>query len=260
MNENYGELEINLRDLISVVLKRWWLILLATLLGGVILFGYASATYVPTYKSTAKMYVNNVSSDSSGNKVTTSQGDLIASKALVDTYCEILRSRRTLETVIAEAGLDYSYEQLLSMLSCGSVNETEVFYISIVSEDCIEAKEIVNTIVKVLPDKITGIIDGSSVRTVDSADNGVKLSSGIALKTVLGAAIALILACAFFFVYDVIINDTLQSDEWLTDIYDEEIPLLAVIPDVNYSSNKRYGNNRYYKHNYESETANGKVK
>ena len=260
MNENYGEIEINLRDLISVVLKRWWLILIATLLGGIILFGYASVTYVPTYKSTAKMYVNNISSDSSGNKVTTSQSDLNASKALVDTYCEIIRSRRTLETVIEEAGLAYSYDELLLMLSCGSVNGTEVFYISIVSDDKVEAQEIVNTIVKVLPDKITGILEGSSVRTVDSADDGILLSSGIALKTVIGAAVAMILACAFFFVYDVIINDTLHTDEWLTDTYDEEIPLLAVIPDVNYSSSKRYGNNRYYKKNYESVTESSKAK
>ena len=260
MNENYGEIEIDIRDLLSVVLKRWWLILIATILGGIILFGYASVTYVPTYKSTAKMYVNNISSDSSGNKVNTSPNDINASKALVNTYCEIIRSRRTLETVIDEAGLDYSYNEPLSMLSCGSVNETEVFYISIVSEDRYEAKEIVNTIVKVLPDKITGILEGSSVRTVDPADGGVLLSSGIAFKTAIGAAVAMLLACAFFFVYDVIINDTLHTDEWITDTYDEDIPLLAVIPDVNYSSSKRYGNNKYYKKNYESVTESSKVK
>ena len=258
MNENYGELEINLRDLLSVMLKRWWLLLIATILGGAILMVCAYATYVPTYQSTAKMYVNNVSSDSSGNKVTTSQSDLNASKALVNTYCEIIRSRLTLETVIAEAGLEYSYDELLEMLSCGSVNETEVFYIAIISEDKDEATAIVDTIVKVLPDKITGILEGSSVRTVDMADEGVLLPSGIAFKTVIGAVVGLLLATVFFFVYDVIINDTLQSEEWLTDIFDEEIPLLAVVPDVNYSGGKKYGRNKYYKHIYESETKSDK--
>ena len=250
MNENHGEIEINLRDFIAVLLKRWWLIMLATLLGGALLFGYAFATYVPTYKSTAKMYVNNVSSDISGNKVSTSQGDIIAAQALVNTYCEIIRSRLTLETVIKEAELQYTYEQLLGMLTCGSVNETEVFYISIVSRDPGESKAIVNTIVKVLPEKIAGILEGSSVRTVDEAVEGKQLSSGITLKTVIGALIGLVASCAFFFVYDVIINDTLQSDDWMNDAFKGELPLLAVIPDVNYSGGKRYGRYKYYRHDY----------
>ena len=116
-------------------------------------------------------------------------------------------------------------------------------------------QELLITIVKGLvenPDAVTV--------TVDEADEGVLLPSGIALKTVIGAVIGLILATAFFFVYDVIVNDTLNSDEWITDIYNEEIPLLAVIPDVNYSSSKRYGNNRYYKKTYESVTESSKVK
>ena len=64
MNETHGEIEINFKDLFSVLLKRWWLILIATFVGGALLFGYAYATYVPTYQSTAKMYVNNKANDS----------------------------------------------------------------------------------------------------------------------------------------------------------------------------------------------------
>ena len=258
MNENRSEIEINLRDVLSVFLKRWWIILIATLLGGALLFGYASATYVPTYKSTAKMYVNNKGNDSFGTQVGTSQGDIYAAQALVNTYCEMIKTRLTLEAVIKEAELDYTYEQLLSMLSCGSVNDTEVFYVSIVSRDPAEAKAIVNTIVKVVPEQIEGIIEGSSVKTVDAAVEGKQLSSGITTKALIGALIGFAIACVFFLVFDVIVNDTLQSDEWVTDTFGEDIPLLAVIPDVNCSGGKGYRKYKYYRNtDYESKTEGG---
>ena len=258
MNETRGEIEINLKDIFSVLLKRWWLILIATLVGGALLFGYAYATYVPTYKSTAKMYVNNKANDSLGTQVGTSQGDIYAAQALVNTYCEMIKTRRTLEAVIEEAELNYTYEQLLSMLSCGSVNDTEVFFVSIVSRDPGEAKAIVNTILKVVPVQIEGIIEGSSVKTVDEAVEGKQLSSGIATKALIGAALGLMASAVFFFIYDAIINDTLQSDEWMTDAFKDEIPLLAVIPDVNYAGGKGYRKYKYYRRSYyESKTEGG---
>ena len=250
MNETRGEIEITFRDIFSVLLKRWWIILIATVLGGAMLFAYATATYVPTYKSTAKMYVNNRANDSMGNQIGTSQGDIYAAQALVNTYCEMIKTRLTLETVIREAELDYTYEQLLSMLSCGSENETEVLYVSIVSRDPEESKLIVNTILKVVPERIEGIIEGSSVKTVDPAVRGKQLSSGTSTKAFVGAAVGFVLACVFFFIFDVVINDTIQSDEWISDTFNEDIPLLAVIPDVNYSGSKGYGKYKYYRRSY----------
>ncbi|MBQ9116879.1 MAG: hypothetical protein IJY04_07620 [Clostridia bacterium] len=249
MNENQGEIEINLGDILAVLLKRWWMILLVTLLCGALVFGYAYITYTPVYQSTAKMYVNNDASDI-GNMVSISQSDIMAAQQLVNTYCQIIESRLTLEAVIKEAELSYTYEQLLSMISCGSVNETEVFYISVVCGDPGEAKAITNTIVKVLPEKITDVVEGSSVRTVDEAVEGRELSPGFATKAVIGAILGLILSCGIFFVLDILVNDTIQSEDWMADTYKDDIPLLAVIPDVNHSGGKRYGKYKYYRHSY----------
>ena len=111
---------------------------------------------------------------------------------------------------------------------------------------------------KVVPVQIEGIIEGSSVKTVDEAVEGKQLSSGITTKSLLGAAIGLLLSAIFFFVYDAIINDTLQSDEWMADAFKDEIPLLAVIPDVNYAGGKGYRRYKYYRHSYyESKTEGG---
>lgn len=257
MNENQGEIEINLKDILAVLFKRWWIILLVTLICGALMFGYAYATYTPRYQSTAKMYVNNDASEIGGNLVSISSSDLMAAQQLVNTYCQIIESRLTLEAVIKEAELQYTYEQLLGMISCGSVNETEIFYITVVSRDPGEAKAITNTIVKVLPAKISDVVEGSSVRTVDEAVEGKELSPGFTTKAAIGAILGFIASCALFFVYDVLVNDTLQTEEWMVDAYKGEIPLLAIIPDVNYSGGKHYGKYKYYRHNYYESNTDG---
>ena len=95
--------------------------------------------------------------------------DLNAAQSLVDTYAVILKSRGTLEEVIDKAQLPYTYEELSKMVETGAVDNTEIFSITVTSDDPQEATKIANTIVEVLPDRITEIMDGSDVRTVDFA-------------------------------------------------------------------------------------------
>lgn len=247
MDKKEGELEISLSDVLSVILRRWWIILIAIILCSVLVFVYLSVTYVPTYKSTAKMYVNNDSSTINSSLVNISSSDILASQALVNTYCVILKSRVTLDEVIRRSQLDYTYEQLLSMIDCGSVNDTEVLYISVTSTDPAEARAISNGIAKVLSEQITSIIKGSSVKTVDEAVDGQLVASRKLQKVLIVALIAFVAAFGFFFVYDVIINDTLKDEDWLLDTYNSDIPLLAVIPDTNgeHTSKGGYGYGYY---------------
>ena len=132
------------------------------------------------------------------------------------------------------------------MVKAGPVEGTEVFYITVTSTDPDEAKLIANTIVQVLPVKIATIIDGSSVRTVDEAVRGKEISPGFTRDAVMGAMIGLALSLGLVFAFDVFINDTMESEDWVLSAYREEIPLLTVIPDVNAPAGKRYG--RYGKY------------
>jgi len=260
MNENQNEMELRIQDILSAFFKRWWLILIATVLGGVIAFGYSYMTYVPQYRAVAKMYVNNTQISFGSTQVSISSGDITAAQSLVNTYCEILKTRLTLEEVIRRAELGYSYEQLYSMVDCGSVNETEILYIAVTSTNPQEARAIANTIIEVLPEQISTIIDGSSVRTVDRAVDGRELSPQFTKYASIGALLGLLLSMALTFIFDVLINDTLESEEWVLNTYREEIPLLAVIPDVDDVGGRGYGRyyrSHYYKHSSKSEKKGG---
>lgn len=152
--------------------RRTWAVVLAMLLSGAVAFSYTWFLVTPLYQASALMYVNNSSITVGSTSVSLS--DLSASQTLVDTYIVILKTRLTLSEVIRQVELDYAYEDLRDMIDAAPVNSTEIFEITVTSPYPAEAEPVANTIVKVLPEKISEIMDGSSVRTVDYAVRPVK--------------------------------------------------------------------------------------
>ena len=217
------------------------IIVLVTLLGGGA--GFALAYYlVPAkYQASALLYVNN--SSISVGSTSISLSDLSASQTLVDTYIAILNTRLTLNDVIAEAEVDYTFEQMKKMIDAEAVNGTEIFEVTVTSKDPWEAERVANTIVDILPDKIAQIVDGSSVRTVDLAVVPEKKSSpSCTVFTVVGALIGLLLSGGIVVVRE-LLDDQIQSSEDLLKAYN--LPVLAAIPDMLAEQNRK-GYGSYY--------------
>lgn len=227
-NKDDDIIEIDFVRLARALWQRAWVLVLAMLIAGAAGFSYAKFMVTPLYKSSALMYVNN-STLSVGN-TSVSLADLTASQSLVNTYLVILKTRLTLNDVIEEADLSYSYEQLCSMISAEAVEETEIFRINVTSPDAKEAELIANTIAEILPEKISEIMDGSSVRTVDYAIVPMQKASpnitGYALK---GILIGLALSGGIIVLLE-IFDDQIRDEEYLINTY--QLPVLAVLPDL----------------------------
>lgn len=234
-------IEIDLVRLLKAVWRHMIAIVLAMLLGGGA--GFALAYYVvpAKYQASALLYVNN--SSFSVGSTSISLSDLSASQTLVDTYIAILNTRLALNDVIAEAGVDYTFEQMKKMIEANAVNGTEIFQISVTSTDPEEAERVANTIVRVLPDKIAQIVDGSSVRTVDLAVIPEEKSSpSYTVFTVVGTLAGLLLSGGIVVIRE-LLDDQIRGDEDLLQAYN--LPMLAAIPDMLAAqSGKGYGS--YY--------------
>lgn len=234
-------MEIDLLKLAGALWHRVWAIILTMVLFGGAAFSYACFFVTPLYESSALMYVNN--SSFSVGSTAISLSDLNASKSLVDTYLVIMKTRMTLNEVIEQAQLNYSYEELRGMIHAASVNGTEVFSITVTSPDPQEAETIANTIVEVLPRKIEKIMDGSSVRAVDYAVVPDRKSSpSITRYTVIGLALGFLASSAIIVLIE-LMDDQIRSEDDLAQSYD--IPLLASIPDL-MPSKTRSGYGGYY--------------
>lgn len=251
MNETREYIEIDLRRILLALWSRLWVILLAGALLGGLAFGYAWMFIMPTYSASAQMYVNNNYENSPGF----SSSQLTAAQDLADTYMVIMRSRNVLDDVAEETGLPYSYGQLRSMISASSVNDTEVFQVTVTGTNYVHCAQIANAVAKVLPDKIAAVVEGSSVRVVDRAvENpspvGPDYGKYAMMGFIIGAGIAAVLVVVLN-----LMDTTINTEEFLSHVY-HDTPLLAVIPGSESAKNGYYkGYKGYYKGSYESEQA-----
>lgn len=249
--DNNKELEIDLRELAVVLLRRWAVIVLVALMMGAAFFGYTFLMVDPLYKANVLMYVNNSDISLGTTSFSISNTSLTAAQRLVDTYVVILKSRRSLNAVIEEAGLDYTYEQLSAMVTASAVEETEVFQVVVTSKNAAEAELIANTIAAVLPEKISDIVAGSDVRIVDYAVIPSHRSSpSYTRTTVLGVLVGGVLAAAVV-ILSHLMDENIRSEDYLTQNF-PDIPLLAVIPDMNPNRQHTggYYGKGYYKRGY----------
>lgn len=220
--------EIDILKLLRALWKKAWLIAISMAVAGALCFSYAAIFVTPQYKSTAMMYVNNSSISVGATSFTISE--MNAAKSLLDVYVIILESRATLEEVIEQADLDYTYPELSNMVEAASVNDTEVFRITATSPDPEEAERIVDTIVDILPDRIADIVDGSCVRVVDYAVRPtVRSSPSYTRYAMIGILLGAVISCAAVVVLE-LLDTTVKDDDYLRQTFG--LPVLAVIPDV----------------------------
>jgi len=231
MNKDNEYIQIDLMKIAQGLIKRFWIILISMILCGALMFSIATFYITPMYESSVLMYVNNSSFAVGSTSFSISSSEISAAKSLVDTYMVILKTRLTINDVIRLGGLDYSYEDLCRMIEAGSVNETEVFSVTVTSPDPHEAEHIANTIARVLPDKIASVVEGSSVRIVDYAVvPSEKVSPSIRKYTLVGLLAGLLMSCLVIAVME-ITDERIRSEEYLLENF-KDIPLLAVIPDM----------------------------
>lgn len=255
MNKENEYIQIDLLKIVNGLIRRFWMILISTVLCGALFFSYATFYITPLYESSVLLYVNNTSFAVGSKSFSISSSEITAAKSLVATYQVILKTRMTLNDVIRLGELNCSYEKLRGMIRTEAVNDTEVFSVTVTSSDPYEAEHIANTIGRVLPDKIASIVEGSSVRVVDYAvvPSG-KVSPNISKYTMTGLLIGMLLSCGLIAVLE-IIDDRIRSEDYLLQNF-EGTPLLAVIPDMleekskgqYYYSKYGYGYGYYGKH------------
>ena len=246
---NREEYEIDLVKLFRALWKKALVIIFVAVIAAAAVFAYTLFFISPSYDATASIFVNNSSFSFGSTSFSISSSELSASNSLVNTYIYILKSRTTMEDVIAKAGLPYSYEKLSKMVSTKAVTGTAAFDVTVRSSSPVEAEKIANVIAEVLPERIAEIVDGSSVRIVDYAIVPAHRSAPSYTKnTILGFVAGAVFAAAIVLIRFIIEdqNDVLiHSSDDLRRFY-PNIKVLAMIPDMRLSEKKGYYYSSYY--------------
>ena len=228
---NNKEEEIDLLKLAQVLWRKAWIIVLSAIIVGSVCYYWTYRNMYTTYRSSAMLYVNNNAVSLGSAKLSITSGDIKAVNNLMETYSVILTSRTTLNDIIAETGIPFSYEQLKDMITTSTVGDTAIFKITVTAQDPELSAHLANSILEVLPSKITTVVEGSSVQIVDYAVSGEPVVNGNPVKSAaIGALIGVALSAGII-IFLSLIDTKIRNEEFLLDNY-KGIPVLTSVPDL----------------------------
>ena len=200
--------EINLSEMFQYFREKWLVILTIVLGFGVIGSIYYAFIQVPTYTSNTTLILAGSKTDDTIN-----QNDITINSKLVKTYQKIIRSRRVLDQVISDLGLDVSWSSLASNISVNVVSDTEVIEISVTNSDSILAYRIANSVANVFVKEVADLYNLTNINILDRAVVSDHPSSmGVAKILTIALLAGFVIACGIIFVI-FYFDDTIKSAE-----------------------------------------------
>lgn len=232
---------IDLAYIAKVIWQKIWIVAIAGVIMAAIGFSIAAFVITPTYSASVMLYVNNSSFNVGDLGFSISSSELTAAQSLAKTYTVLLKNRTTLERLIDETEVNYTWEDIYDMIESSPVNETEVMSVTVTCEDPFEAEKIANGIAVVLPQRIAEIVEGASMEVVDSAiADTEKVAPSVTMYTVLGFVLGVIFSVVVLIIR-ILMDNTIHDEDYVIKTYD--YPVLAKIPDL---LDTEANNSRYY--------------
>jgi len=194
--------EIDLKELFEFIKKKIGLLITITVV--ICLLGCIYGLFIqkPMYKSYTTIILGG--NETTANQTIT-QSDITLNKNLVDTYAEIVKSRRVLEQVISELDLEETYEELSNKISVSSVNNTEIIKITVADSNPIEAKNVANVTANFFSKEVVKLYNMNNVNVLDEANEAnepynINIPKQVIIYFFIGIIIALsILFVIFYF-------------------------------------------------------------
>lgn len=223
MKEGYQEL--NLRELIVAILKKWWLIAILTLLAGGGSYWYNSATTIPYYQASATLFIGKDPSATANISI----NDLYLGQQLVNDYREILRSRQVSEVVQNNIDFDIPIYLLRGNLDAFLVEESRIMYITYTATSPEVAMVVANEFADVLAVKADEIVGVKNISVIDYAIMPMaainqSFALDVLLAGLLGGSLGILLGVVFF-----VFDNTIKKDTDLEKLVG--LPIIAEIPD-----------------------------
>lgn len=221
------KIEIDVLQLVKVLWKRKWIIVLAALVAGVVSFAYSSFVIKPQYTSTTRIYVVN---RNQADKPGLSNQDLQAGAYLVKDYREIILSQDVLEKVVTDQKLTIDAKTLGKKVSVNVPTDTRIVSISVRDVNPEEARRIANALREVAAQKIISITRVSDVTTLDEARPATSPSSpNIRRNTMMSVIVVTGLVILVVLLVE-LLDDRVKRPEDIEEVM--QLSLLGVVPNL----------------------------
>ncbi|MCR5798818.1 MAG: protein-tyrosine kinase [Lachnospiraceae bacterium] len=231
-NKTNDMIEIDLLEVFSILIGRWWLILLVALTTAIAGFAISFFVIKPTYESTTKIYILNKS-----DSQTVTYSDVQLGTQLTKDYSELINSRYVVEEVIQKMGLDLEYAQMKKKISVSSPSDTRILAITVSDHDPVVAMNMANALRESASQHISNVMDIDAVNIVESANMPTEKSSPSYTKwIVVGGALGGILMCAIILI-GYLMDDTIKTSEDVERFLG--LSTLGIIPIIETEDNRK---------------------
>ena len=217
------EQEIEIREIMAIIAKRWWLLLLLLVLAVTTSAIVSFFVLTPVYEASTTLLVGK---PTEGAQIILP--DIQLNRQLVRTYAEIAKSSIVANDIITQLNLSLTTGQLKEKIEVRQVGDTEIISISVRDESPEHAVFLANGVARVFMDHVAQIMKTDNVSIIDPA--GVP-TSPVSPRKLLNVAVAAVLSLmvGFFLVFfleylDNSIKSPLDVERYL------EMPLLGTIP------------------------------
>ncbi len=213
---------LNILEVLKSVRKRIPLILLLAITF-VAASGAISYTLMkPVYQASTQILINQ--NDSNAQEFTTQ--DINTNLQLISTYNIIIKSKVILNEVIAELGLNETYQSLNEKIIVSNIENTQIVTIDVVDPSMENAVLIANATATIFQEKIQSLMKVDNVNILASAEvppEPVPVRPDPLMNMAIGAVIGLLFGTGLSILIDQL-NTTVRTEE---DI--EEIPGLQIL-------------------------------
>lgn len=250
-------IDANVQKIISLLLKKWKVLLLFALIGTLLAYFYTANFTTLTYSSSVEFLAFSQDSQQElSDSSTVSQQASNTSKMnyaikMLDTYIELFKTNEfnqaIADDVNKENGTSYTANQIKNSLTFEIIENTAMFKITVTTTDADMSYQIAHQLETSIPDKMEETNNGLVIASVE--DIALKATTseslGYTKKCLIGFAAGAVLAVLYVILRDILDIRVKGSDD-LTERYG--IPVLGTIPEFEFkpagkSPEKRKGEN-----------------
>lgn len=232
------EMEIDLLELLRVLLRKWYLLLLGLVIGAVLAGGY-TWMQAPVYESTVQFYIL----PQSGND-TISTSDTQVGTALSSDFVEIAQSRTVIDAAIDEVereeGVTLTREEVQGMAEISVKPDTRILDIVVHSEDAEVACSLANALGDTVGEQIGRIMQTDPLTPFETAEVAQEPIDNNLTRNIAVGALAGLIILALFVIIPHLANDRIQTAEDVEKYL--ETGVLGMIPEQkgNYRGKKKF--------------------
>lgn len=222
---------IRIEDILDVLIKRWKMILLISILATLISTLVSFFLISPKYQAGTKLFIgkeNTANQDQSYNN-----NDVQMYQKLLKTYAEVIQTRDLVEHAIESSNLNLDAEDVLKNLTVTPRADTQILEISYINIDPIVSQKVVESVTDEFIKYSTELIPNGNVKIIEDVrlpENPV--SPNKKMNIVIAFLLGLMVSIGLSFLIE-FMDNTLKTKEQAENVLD--LPVIGVIPnEVNF--------------------------